>query len=83
MLSDEELDAVKQWSENTERLSNDILKEQPTIYREMSEGLLKVISDFQNQSVLIPVGREEFLGMEDLYTQIQLQFKGGEDLLKD
>ena len=83
MLSDEELDAVKQWSENTERLSNDILKEQPTIYREMSEGLLKVISDFQNQSVLIPAGREEFLGMEDLYTQIQLQFKGGEDLLKD
>ena len=83
MLSDEELDTVKQWSEDTERLNNDILSEQPSIYREMSEGLLKLISDFQNQSTLIPTGKEDFFGIEDLYTQIQLQFKGGEDLLKD
>jgi len=83
MLSDEELDTVKQWSEDTERLNNNILSEQPSIYREMSEGLLKLISDFQNQSTLIPTGKEDFLGIEDLYTQIQLQFKGGEDLLKD
>ena len=83
MLSDEELDTVKQWSEDTERLNNNILSEQPSIYREMSEGLLKLISDFQNQSTLIPTGKEDFFGIEDLYTQIQLQFKGGEDLLKD
>ncbi|RLI59159.1 MAG: GTPase [Candidatus Thorarchaeota archaeon] len=83
VLSDEELDTVKQWSEDTERLNNNILSEQPSIYREMSEGLLKLISDFQNQSTLIPTGKEDFLGIEDLYTQIQLQFKGGEDLLKD
>lgn len=83
MLSDEEINMVKQWSEDTDKLGNDILKEQPSVYREMSEGLLKIISDFQSHSTLIPTGKEDFFGIEDLYTQVQLQFKGGEDLLKD
>ena len=62
---------------------NDVLKEEPSVYREMNEGLLNLIKDFQNLSKLCPTANEEYYGIEDLYTQIQLQFEGGEDLLKD
>jgi len=83
MLTDEELKRIKQWTEYPESLENDVLKEDPSIYREMSEGLLNLIKDFQNLSKIYPTSNEEYYGIEDLYTQIQLQFEGGEDLSKD
>jgi len=83
ILSDEELEKIQQWTEYPESLENDVLNEEPSTYREMSEGLLNLIKDFQNLSKLYPTAKEEYYGIEDLYTQIQLQFEGGEDLLKD
>ena len=32
---------------------------------------------------LFPTGKLDFFGIEDIYTQIQLQFEGGEDLMSD
>ena len=49
----------------------------------MSEGLLQLIEGFGNQNRLYPTGNEDFFGIEDLYTSIQLQFEGGEDLMSD
>jgi len=49
----------------------------------MSKGLLQLINGFDNQSKLFSTGKEDYLGIEDLYTNIQLQFEGGEDLMKD
>jgi len=83
MLSDQEIEKVKKWSYDPEILFNAISNEEPSIYREMSEKIIRLIEDFQNQSVLVPTGLEGYMGIEDLYTHIQLQFKGGEDLTKD
>ena len=51
--------------------------------REISEGILHLINEFGNQSKLFPTGKLDFFGIEDLYTQIQLQFEGGEDVMSD
>jgi len=83
MLSDAELDVVKQWSLDSDRLGNDVMNEEASVYREMSEGLLNIISDFQSQMHIFPTGKENYFGIDDLYTQIQLQFEGGEDLMDD
>jgi GTPase SAR1 family protein len=83
MLTEEELDQVIRWSENTDDLLHAIQNEQPSIYREMSENILNLINSFQDQIRLYPTGKENFEGITDIYTQIQLQYKGGEDLLKD
>ena len=83
MLSDAELEQVEKWSNNTDDLGNALFSEKASIYREMSEGLLNLISEFGNQSKIFPIGKENFFGIEDLYTQIQLQFEGGEDLMSD
>lgn len=80
LLKDEELNQVKGWSEDTDKLGDAILAEEASVYREMSEGILHLITEFGNKNNLFPTGKEAFFGVEDLYTQIQFQFEGGEDL---
>jgi len=82
-LINQELDQIKSWSDNTEQLSEAINSEEASIYREISEKILHLISEFESQGILFPTGKLDFMGIEDIYTQIQLQFEGGEDLMKD
>jgi len=83
MLTDEQLEIVERWAANPDELSAAIQNEKASIYREMSEGLLQLIEGFGSQNKFYPTGKEDFFGIEDLYTLIQQQFEGGEDLLKD
>ena len=83
MLSDQELELVERWSQDSDDLYHTILGEKASIHREMSEGILHIIENFQDQTRLFPTGKEDFFGIEDLYTTIQQQFEGGEDLMKD
>ena len=83
LLSDEELDVIKRWSDNPDDLYGAVITEEASIYREMSEGILHLIQDFGGYTRLIPTSKKEFFGIDDIYTSIQLQFKGGEDLMKD
>jgi len=82
-LSELELDQIEKWINNKGDLENALIDEEASIYREMSEGLLHLMDEFGQQSRIFPTGKENFLGIEDLYTQIQIQFKGGEDLTRD
>ena len=82
--SDKDVDEkIKNWAEETDNLNTSIMDEEASIYREMSEGILNLIADFGAQNKLFPTGKQDFFGIEDLYTQIQLQFEGGEDLMSD
>jgi len=83
MLSDEELKQIKNWSEDSEDLTNAINKEKASIYREINEKITDLIKEFKSHSKLFPIGKEDFYGIEDIYTQIQIQFAGGEDLMSD
>lgn len=83
MLSDKKLKQIEKWSNDPDELGNALLDEEASVYREMSEGLLNLINEFESQSKIFPTGKEKFFGIEDLYTQIQLQFEGGEDLMSD
>ncbi len=83
LISDDERVTIKNWSENIDTLENAILCEKESIYREMSEGILRLLRDFSSQIQMIQTGKENFLGIDDLYTLIQLQFQGGEDLTSD
>ena len=83
MLSDKELEKVELWSNDSDELNNAIINEEASNYREMSEGILRLINDFDIHGKIFPIGKENYQGIEDLYTQIQLQFEGGEDLMSD
>jgi GTPase SAR1 family protein len=83
MLTEKDLQKIKDWTSSKDELENGLLNEEASVYREMSEGLLNLIDDFGTNSKIYPTGKEDFFGIEDIYTQIQIQFKGGEDLMSD
>ena len=83
MLSDEGLEIIKRWSDNPDKLEESINREDASVYREMSEKISNIIKDFQDEIKLYPTGKENFHGIEDLYSAIQLIFEGGEDILSD
>jgi len=83
MLSEEEMERVIRWSKDTDELYYTVINEEASVYREMSEGILKIIQSFGSHGILNPTGKEDFFGMGDLYNSIQLQFEGGEDLMSD
>ena len=83
LISDKEREIIREWSVNIDSLESAILCEEASVYREMSEGILNLLRDFSSQIQMIQTGKENFLGIDDLYTLIQLQFQGGEDLTSD
>ena len=82
ILTEKEKKKVISWSKKPDFLYRAVEREDASIYREMSESILHMIQNFESHTVLTPTGKD-FLGIEDLYTIIQLQFEGGEDLMSD
>lgn len=82
MLTEQEMEQAIRWSKDSDELYNTVANEEGSVYREMSENVLRVIQNFESHAILFPTGKN-FFGIEDLYTAIQLQFEGGEDLMSD
>jgi len=80
LLVDDELSQIKRWSEEIYELEFSLQKEDPSIYREMSENILKIIENFKTKIRLIPTEKENLSGINEIYSTIQMQFAGGEDL---
>lgn len=83
LLSKKELTLIQRWSQDPEEIYEALYKEESTMHRQMSERILQLIKDIGGYSKLIATSKKNFFGIEDLYTDIQQQFEGGEDLLKD
>ena len=82
MLTEQEMEQAIRWSKDSDELYNTVANEEGSVFREMSENVLRVIQNFESHAILFPTGKD-FFGIEDLYTAIQLQFEGGEDLMSD
>ena len=83
LLNKKEQALIQRWSNNSDEICEALCKEEPSVHREMSEHILELIKDIGGYTKLIPTSKQSFFGIEDLYTDIQQQFEGGEDLLKD
>lgn len=83
MLTDEELEQVVEWSKNTDLLEQALMQQQPSLYTQINENILRLLFDFPIFESIIPVSEKEFLGVEDLYAMVQFLFEGGEDVRPD
>jgi GTPase SAR1 family protein len=83
VLSKKEQQLIQRWSDNAEEILEALYCEEPSMHRELNEHLLELIHDIGGYTRLIPTSKKDFTGIEDIYTDIQQQFEGGEDLLKD
>jgi len=83
LLSEEEIKRLQEWSSIDEEIYETILRERASVYRELSEQILLLLKHFGEETHLIPVSSNEYLGMEDLYNVIQMCFRAGEDTTSD
>ncbi|MCD6512673.1 MAG: ATP/GTP-binding protein [Thermoplasmata archaeon] len=74
------LKMILEWGENPDVLHEDLMIKNPTLFYQLSEGMINVIKETKALTNLIPVSSETWEGMEDLYSMIQHIFYGGEDL---
>jgi len=81
LFSDIEKKEVLSWSKDAYLLEDAIKSQHPSIYREMSENIFHVVENFMQNSLLIPASKQDFEGMDDIYTHLQFIFEGGEDVL--
>jgi GPN-loop GTPase len=83
ILKEEELEKILEWTHDPFSLETSVQQEKSSMYRKINEDIVQMIIDVQSNAQLIPTGNTEYLGIEDMYTMIQLLFSGGEDLLSD
>lgn len=83
ILEENEVEQVEKWAQDPFLLENAVQQEQSSMYRQINEDVVRMIIEFQSHAQLIPTGNTEFLGIDDIYTMIQLLFTGGEDLSSD
>jgi len=83
LLDPSEIDQLVSWAQDPDALELVLSNQNPSVYREINEEITRLVAHFQSYGPLIPTGKDNFLGVDDLYTTIQLLFQGGEDALPD
>ena len=83
VLEDEELDTIISWADDPYLLETEVQHEHASMHRQINEDIARMIIEYQSHAKLIPTGNRDYMGIEDMYTVIQLLFSGGEDVLSD
>ena len=82
LLDEKEKDRIMNWVKQPEDLLNDAVNEAPSMEKQLSIELFRVLEDMGVYKILTPVSSETMTGMEDIYNLVQQVFMGGEDLEK-
>lgn len=82
IVSNEELQNIADWSTDWHSLYLALLKENPSMRKELSIELFKALENIDAFRTLIPTSARMLYGYEDVYNAIQMTFAGGEDLEK-
>lgn len=83
VLEEEEVDMILSWADDPFLLETAVQEQQSSMYRQINEDIVRLLIDFQTHAKLIATGQQDYQGIEDMYTVIQLLFAGGEDVLSD
>jgi GTPase SAR1 family protein len=83
LLEKESLEHIMNWGTDPQGLYGEVLTENPSLHRQLSEGIITLLNDMAAYTSLTPVSSKNLEGLEDLYTIIQNIFSGGEDLVSD
>jgi len=83
ILEENNIRDIEKWSNLDDRLYETLISEDPSVSRELSEQIFILLRYFGEKISLMPVSSNTLLGMEDIYTALQMSFKGGEDTLSD
>jgi len=79
IIDEKLLEKMIEWGKEPDKLREALISTS-SLYSQMSEGIMEIINEMEATTSFIPLSSETWEGMEDLYTEIQHIFYGGEDL---
>lgn len=80
LLKPEELERITAWSRDPMLLEDALMKEKANMYTQMSTDVQRILEGLGAFTSAYPVSAETLDGIEDVYSQIQNLFAGGEDV---
>jgi GTPase SAR1 family protein len=83
LLEKESLTQIQDWGEDPQGLYGEVMQENPSMSRQLSEGMITLLTDLAAYTSLTPLSSKNLEGLDDLYTIIQNVFSGGEDRIND
>ena len=83
LLEKESLSQIQEWGEDPQGLYGEVIQENPSMSRQLSEGMITLLTDLAAYTVLTPISSKNLDGLDDFYTIIQNVFSGGEDRIND
>jgi GTPase SAR1 family protein len=82
LLDDSEIFKIRSWSENVDTLYMDLRQERQSMIKEYALEMFKAMESLGVNFKPLFVSSRDLRGMEDVYSNIQLTYSGGEDLEK-
>lgn len=79
LISDEDLDRIKQWETDHDRLLEAFLDEKQRIEKSYFTQVINAFREISLIDPLMPVSARDLTGFEDVYSAMSLHFQGGED----
>jgi len=80
MLTEEQLETVDEWTDNPDSLHADLLNETGAA-KSLAARLCSILVETEESFNLFRVSAREGWGFEDLYTEIQMVYEGGDDFI--
>ncbi len=71
VLEEETMQTIQQWAADAEALEADILRDEPSMNREMAAHVARLLDTMEHEPHVIPVSSADGLGLEELYAQVQ------------
>lgn len=83
LLSDDQIEDISEWSGGPESLYSALTSRETSPENIPNVEFLRAMENVGAYQKIIPVSSETFVGLEDVYSRIQLCFEAGEDLSSD
>ncbi len=75
----ESLEAIRDWARDPTAMEDAVLREEPTMNRELAAQVTRLLSTMGLENHLVPVSAPERKGLDDLYSLVQGAVGQGED----
>lgn len=80
LLDEKQIDQIRGWEENVDRLEDDFVRESNQMLKDYYQAVVRSFREISLISKLFLVSSKDMTGLDDIYSEMSLFFKGGEDV---
>lgn len=80
LISNQDVEEITRWEMDTDLLKDAFLDEKQEMVKDYFSSMLDAFRDSDMLTRIFPVSSKELTGFEDIYSEMSMFFKGGEDV---